>query len=434
MADLPHLRIHPNRRFLQTASGEPFFWLGDTAWELFHRLTLDEAVDYLDNRAAKGFNIVQAVAIAELEGLTVPNRNGDLPLRDSDPHQPIDAYFDYIVQVVDLASERGLYIALLPTWADKVNRMWGGGPVIFNPSTAFEYAKYLGARLRGRSNLVWVLGGDRSPEGVEEVWRAMASGLDAGFGEHRIMTYHPYGPHTSGEWLHAEDWLDFNMIQSGHGAICEPTWDMIHNEYMRQPTKPVLDGEPNYEDTPIGFTSRNGYFGPHEVRRQVYRSVFAGGFGVTYGHNSIWQMASNHQPGVIEPLMDWRAALERPASDQMRHLKNLILSRPFFERVPDQSLLLTGAREGAVHARATRCGDASILVYFPQGGLSVEMDLSPLAGKRLAAWSFNPRDGSAISLDPPDSPTWIFKAPVEGPDWVLVIDDADYNFGPPGAI
>ena len=55
------------------------FYLADTAWELFHRLTREEAVHYLDNRAALGYNAVQAVAIAELEGIETPNAYGHKP-------------------------------------------------------------------------------------------------------------------------------------------------------------------------------------------------------------------------------------------------------------------------------------------------------------------------------------------------------------------
>jgi len=39
---LPRLKVfdnpkHPNnRRYIVTETGEPFFYLGDTAWELFH--------------------------------------------------------------------------------------------------------------------------------------------------------------------------------------------------------------------------------------------------------------------------------------------------------------------------------------------------------------------------------------------------------------
>ena len=37
------LKVSDNRRFLVTADGKPFFYLGDTAWELFHRLNREEA-------------------------------------------------------------------------------------------------------------------------------------------------------------------------------------------------------------------------------------------------------------------------------------------------------------------------------------------------------------------------------------------------------
>lgn len=45
----------------------PFFYLGDTAWETFHRLDLDDAKVLLRNRAAKGFNVIMAVVLSEQE-------------------------------------------------------------------------------------------------------------------------------------------------------------------------------------------------------------------------------------------------------------------------------------------------------------------------------------------------------------------------------
>lgn len=75
MSRLPKLRVfdeagHPcRRRYLVNERGAPFFYLGDTAWELFHRLTREEAEQYLQDRASKGFTVIQAVALAELDGL-----------------------------------------------------------------------------------------------------------------------------------------------------------------------------------------------------------------------------------------------------------------------------------------------------------------------------------------------------------------------------
>src|SRR6476469_3803244 len=98
------LKVSDNRRFLVHEDGSPFFYLGDTAWELFHRLTFSEAERYLRDRAAKGFTVIQAVALAELDGLRTPNMNGDLPLINGDPAQPNEAYFAHVDAVVDLAA------------------------------------------------------------------------------------------------------------------------------------------------------------------------------------------------------------------------------------------------------------------------------------------------------------------------------------------
>ncbi len=73
------LVVSDNHRFLEFEDGTPFFYLGGTAWEMFHRLTLTEAEKYLENRRSKGFTVIQAVALGELNGLITPNANGDKP-------------------------------------------------------------------------------------------------------------------------------------------------------------------------------------------------------------------------------------------------------------------------------------------------------------------------------------------------------------------
>src|SRR6187402_630195 len=115
-AGTPSLKISENKRFLVTADGKPFFWLGDTAWELFHRLNREDATRYLENRAKLGFNVVQAVAIAELDGHKVPNPYGFLPLTDLDPARPAakegpdNDYWDHVDFIVKKANELGITI------------------------------------------------------------------------------------------------------------------------------------------------------------------------------------------------------------------------------------------------------------------------------------------------------------------------------------
>src|SRR5690554_3573087 len=161
------LKIHPNNRYLMFEDGTPFFYLGDTAWELFHRLNKEETEKYLENRRAKGFTVIQAVILAELDGLHTPNAEGELPLTDNNPENINEAYFKHVDWVIKTAGEKGLYIGLLPTWGDKWNKKWGTGPVVFTPENAGVYGSILGERYRDIPNIIWILGGDRNLE--EEV-------------------------------------------------------------------------------------------------------------------------------------------------------------------------------------------------------------------------------------------------------------------------
>ena len=110
--------------FLVTEDGKPFSYLGDTAWELFHRLTRGVSL-YLEDRASKGFTVIQAVVLAEFNGLTKPNPYGAIPLINNDPTRPSEEYFEHVGYIVDKAEELGLYVGMLPTWGDKVNKKWG---------------------------------------------------------------------------------------------------------------------------------------------------------------------------------------------------------------------------------------------------------------------------------------------------------------------
>ena len=78
--------VSENKRFLQYEDGTPFFWLGDTGWLLFNKLTREEAQQYLQNRSAKGFNVIQCMLIPSLP---LANVYGDSAFIGSDPSKPL---------------------------------------------------------------------------------------------------------------------------------------------------------------------------------------------------------------------------------------------------------------------------------------------------------------------------------------------------------
>ncbi len=429
------LKVSPDNRSLAHADGTPFFYLGDTAWELFHRLSVDESRLYLENRRAKGFNVIQAVVLSELDGLNAPNAEGERPLIDNDPSKPNQAYFHHVDVVVDIAREKGMFIGMLPTWGDKLTKAWGLGPVIFNAANARQYGSFLGHRYRDRPNIIWILGGDRDPSGAEVVWEAMAVGLREGDGGRHLITYHPSGDHSSSEWFQKAEWLDFNLLQSGHGRKDGPNFQMIEKDYGLTPVKPTIDGEPRYENHPVAWKPEEfGWFDDYDVRQAAYWAVFAGAAGHTYGCNDIWQMKTADREPMSKARGEWHKALELPGAGQMQYLRRLIESRPYFSRVPDQELILQNPSEGPDHMQSTR-GDGYAFVYFPQAK-PARIATGRIAGDRLHAWWYDPRNGKCQSIG-------IFKNekiktfsppgfPHRGNDWILVLDDIEKEYGFPG--
>jgi hypothetical protein len=449
-ASLPRLKISDNCRFLIQADGSPFFYLGDTAWELFHRLNREEADRYLANRASKGFTVIQAVALAELDGLNTPNAYGHRPLIDNDPTKPdmkdgpANDYWDHVDYIVDQATARGLVIGLLPTWGDKWNKKWGVGGGSFTPQSAAAYGEWLGRRYKDKA-LIWILGGDRPIETDQhrDVIRAMARGLSQGDGGTHLKTFHPPGGNGSSTWWHDDDWLDFNMRQNGHVAEFTGRYDQTRADYDRTPIKPVLDGEPIYEDHPISFDPKKfGHSIAADVRRPLYWDLFGGACGHTYGHHSVWQMydPQRGQP-INNPLLPWYEALDQPGAGQMQHAKHLLLSRPFLTRVPDDTVIVTdrvptsvpGA--GRYRFAATRDESGSCAMVYAPAGRAFRVRMDKISGPTVKAWWFNPRTGEAKSIGEfPNTGEREFTPPDAGEllDWVLVLDDVTKKYPPPG--
>jgi hypothetical protein len=434
------LKVSNNKRFLVTTDNKPFFWLGDTGWELFHRLNREEADKYLKNRADKGFTVIQAVALAELDGLHTPNPYGETPLVNDDPTKPNEKYFEHVDYIINKAGEYGLYIGLLPTWGDKIFKdRWGAGPEIFNTENAKWYGRWLGTRYRNQKNIIWILGGDRNPRNEQDVtiWRAMATGIEEGVGraDKALMTFHPQ-PNSmedggSSRWFHKDAWLDVNMFQTGHCRE-NPVWDRITVVYNRTPIKPVLDGETLYEDHPVCFNARDlGTSSAYDVRKHAYFDVFAGAFGHTYGAHPVWQMNAPGRQPINGPHYPWYEAIDLPGAGQLQYLRWLIESRPMLDRVPDQSLV-TNALGANDHIQATR-GKDYFFVYSAQGK-PFTVNMGKISGKEVIAYWYDPRTGTTKDAGRfANQGQQLFTPPSRdyGQDWVLVADDSGKNYPKP---
>jgi hypothetical protein len=429
------LIISTNKRFLVFENGAPFFYLGDTGWELFHRLNKEDTEKYLENRRAKGFTVIQAVALAELNGLNIPNSEGNRPLIDNDPLKPNEAYWQHVDWVIKKAAEKGLFIGLLPTWGDKVDKRWGVGPVIFTSENAFKYGQWIGNRYKDSPNIIWINGGDRDGGGDNTpIWNALGEGIKS-VDKNHLMTFHPWGERSSSEWFHVSQWLDFNMCQTGHGQRSYAIFKrLVIRDYNLVPVKPCFDGEPRYEDHPVGWNPDVlGWFNDADVRQALYWNLFSGGFGHTYGCHPIWQMKTPEREAVGLARNNWYDVLDLEGAWDLIHARRLIESRPFLSRAPDQSLIAPDYFPETDYVVANR-GDGYAFIYFPTGW-SAEIVLDKIGAKSVTAYWFNPRNGESKLIEIfPGQGTKRFTPPSSGRgnDWILVLDDASKGFKQPG--
>jgi hypothetical protein len=450
--DNGRLAVSENGRFLRHENGKPFFWQADTAWRLFHRLNRSEAETYLEDRRQKGFNVIQAAILFEWPEVNV---YGDTPFANGNSGRPKTTpgdnpevaseydYWDHVDFVVDKAAKKGIYLAMIPVWGGIVKQGR------FTLESVQSYGRWLAKRYADKPNIIWINGGDIKGDDHRDIWQALGTTLHEMAPNH-LVTFHPFGRTQSSTWFHNEDWLDFNMFQSGHRRYDqrrpgdeaatwkgEDNWKYVREDYAKIPPKPTIDGEPSYENIPQGLHDPNEpYWQDRDARRYAYWSVFAGAFGHTYGNNAVMQMHKpNSGQGRYGVRNYWYEAINDTGAGRMQHIKALMLSRPFFERLFDPSIIAGDNGTGYDYVIATR-GESYAFIYT-YTGREFDVSMGRITGRKVKAWWYDPRNGRAEPLgyfenkgvrrfDPPGTRE-------EGNDWVLVLEDAAKKFPVPGS-
>ena len=396
-----NLKVSDDRHYLIHENGRPFFWLGNTAWLLPERLTRDEVDFYLSREREEGYNVEQIQVLNAIPTFNIYGRqaNDEQFSFAQFTSKNVYGYWDHLDYIVDKAEANGIYIAMDCIWGSQISRM--------NVQQAATYGKFLGNRYKDKPNIIWMIGGDVLGSKGTESWDALARAIKE-VDKNHLMTFHPRGRTTSAQWFNDREWLDFNMFQSGHrrygqrnGDIDYPipdnteedNWQYVSLSQKPENLKPVIDGEPSYEDIPQGLHDINApRWQANDVRRYAFWAVFAGCFGHTYGHNSIMQFMRPGLSPAYGASKAWWDALNDPGYKQMKYLKRLMLSFPFTVRVADQSII-TG-ENGTQYDRiiATRGND--YLLVYNYSGKDMTIDLSKISGQQKNVWLMNPVDGS----------------------------------------
>jgi hypothetical protein len=396
-ASVGPIGVSQTGRYFVAATGDPFYFLADTQWELFRRYSLSEAGLILENRKAKGFTVVMVMLTGVGDG-TGPNLDGHHPWINDNPATPNPAYFANVDAVLRLAQANEIQLLI-----GIYHQTYGRRMTVEN---ARPWAAWVTTRYREYPNIIWTIY-PKATDAYRPIVRQLAAGIQEGDRSRHLVSVHPDPSPATSSSMHGEPWLGFNSIQVWNQI--RAIYPMTLADYERTPAKPVTMLEGAYE-----AGEEYGYpITPLLVRRQAYYTCLAGGFH-GYGHNDAWR---------VKPR--WREALDDPGAQQMAILKNTLTALPdWWTSVPDQTVLSSGGNaKGDVLNLGARSTAGKWIIAYIAGQPDITLDLTRVtaAASATAKW-INPAAGSqeVIGTYPVRAPR-SFTRPAGWQDALLVV-------------
>jgi hypothetical protein len=409
------LKASGNNRYLVDQSNAPFLMVGDSPQHLITNLSLKEAAAFMANRRDYGINTlwinllcIFTHASCNREAKTF---DGIVPfLVPGDIATPNPAYFQRVDEVLRIAANHGMVVLLDPietvSWLDILRKN--------GKSKAYEYGQYLGKRYSDFPNIIWMHGNDFQSwrnAADDALLQAVARGIRSIDANHIHTVELNYD--TSGS-LEDKSWEPLIDLDAAYTYL--PNYAQVLTEYNRHNFKPVFMVEANYEFESVGADVGS----TQNLRRQEYWAMLSGAAGQLYGSAHSWQL----QKG-------WEANLDTSGVIQLSYMKNLFVSRKWYEMVPDQTHTVVtdgydrlscivgnfvtyvsedhdslisrafgrirrhsgiGSITSNTCATAARASDGSLVMVYMPTIRAITVDMSKLTGMTTARW-YDPTSG-----------------------------------------
>jgi hypothetical protein len=413
--------VSDNGRYFVDQNGDPILVKGDSPWAILVDATPKEMTDYLETRAAQGFNVV----LCSLLGNTVnggPFDNGNTfdgvsPFVGGDPSELNDAYWDRVDHFITTAASLGITVMAYPIdgWTGVAEN--NGLAASWNTTTATNYGKAVGTRLDSHPNLIWATGGDfPNVNGFGDddprFW-AVFQGIDS-VTDYRPRTIQFTLNTTSLESTYWDEKVDFNFVYSY--AI---SYAMVEGAYGETNPSgdhiPALLSEPHYEGYAL--------ITPLYIRSMAAWALTSGSPGEFYGSEEVWDTAPTPEAlntDAVDQLSAMRAAFE--ALDGWENL------------VPDyNSAFVVNGRgtkgdesteyfSGNTYVTGARTPDGTLaVVYLPDANREITINEALMDDGYTARW-VDPTTGIGPGAD--EGPTYRRTAPnaAGDTDWLLVLE------------
>jgi hypothetical protein len=444
------LALSSNRKYLvNTITGKPVFVVGDDAFDLATVLSSTQVSQYLQTRAAQGFNAIWVTTIDNSNQISPPkNFYGNVPFDGADFTNFDANYWENVDSVLSTASSNGIAVFLQPFFASNASEQpdqYYSSLLAASPATLQAYGAFLGNRYKGYDNIVWLLGGDAKPTdaGVYSQLNILGMAIAAADPNH-LMTFEACEQCVSNGYnsvsgfqaagLGVPTWLSLNWAYPEYAT----TVAAAQNAYSQTPFLPPLSGENFYE-------LENSMTEP-ELRFEMYTEILSGAYlGRIFGNGAIWSFNAPNGSTCIngndscrsgDPT--WQSQLTSAGSISQEYQGRLFSSREHWLLVPDinHAVVTAGYGSGQTETTAARTSDGqTIVAYIPNGNattITVAMDQITSTSNTVRGWWFNPTTAATTNLGTfANSGSRSFTAP-DGNDWVLVLDDASANLTAPG--
>ncbi len=348
--------------------GAPFFYLGDTVWMAFSKLSVAEWREILAYRRSQRFTVMQISVLPILHDNT--SDEVDLhPFKKVGNRYDYDSissdYFEHAEKMLSEMVLQGLVPCLHLLWVDYVPGTWASniteGSVMTWPQME-RYIRYAVERFEKYKPIYSVTGDTRfeSAEVVEIYRKAMA--LVRELAPEALQTMH-LTPHANPP---IELQPDFYSYQAGHmPREQDNNFKFAQDFWARGDGKPIVNSEPPYEGH--GHGGEYGRFQAFDIRKALWLSLLSGASaGSGYGAHGMWMLYRDGQMFLNTAFsgkpFPWRSALMFPGAWEGAFAQLLYEQYNLFGMQPVECL-----QNAAAQIRAAEAPNGTILIYVPYG-------------------------------------------------------------------
>jgi hypothetical protein len=270
-----------NPRHFQFQNGDPFYFLGDTAWALYQnnseeKLDRTSVLYCLNVRAKQGFSVIHSMLISEADW----GNDGGMPFHDLSAERINPAYWQEVDARVKHLTDRGMIAGLVLAWTDhgKSKQSWQYFP---SEEACRRYARFIVARYSAYP-VFFIVAGEwgltKDDVAARRLYEAVGTEIKKHDPHNRMVAIHTdgRGPQHLKPFARSP-WNDFGDYMQ--------TYDNLHSSilYCRDVGKPLVNAEYAYyrREAADGTVNKANSADVDIMRAATWDIVMAGGYVVT---------------------------------------------------------------------------------------------------------------------------------------------------------